>query len=91
MIIGVGLGGLFAGNLLAARGHRVKIFESHSAPGGYTASFRREGFHFESGTFSFELSGMIFGKVFRQRLQALPLVQPDRLSGDGRLYPGRSH
>ena len=60
IIIGAGLGGLFAGNLLAARGHRVKIFESHSAPGGYTAGFWRKGFYFESGTFSFESSGMVF-------------------------------
>jgi phytoene dehydrogenase-like protein len=60
IIIGAGLGGLVAGNLLAARGHRVKIFEAHSAPGGYTAGFRRKGFYFESGTFSFESSGMVF-------------------------------
>jgi phytoene dehydrogenase-like protein len=65
MIIGAGLGGLFAGNLLAARGHRVKIFESYSAPGGYTAGFRRKGFYFESGTLSFESSGMVF-KAMRE-------------------------
>ncbi len=60
IIIGSGMGGLVAGNLLARRGHRVQIFESHSAPGGYTAGFRRKGFYFESGTLSFESSNQVF-------------------------------
>jgi phytoene dehydrogenase-like protein len=59
-IIGSGLGGLVAGNLLAKKGHNVTIFESHSAPGGYTAGFYRKGFYFESGTLSFEASPSIF-------------------------------
>ncbi len=60
VIIGSGLGGLYAGNLLAAGGHRVTVLESHSAPGGYTAGFRRKGFYFESGTLSFESSALVF-------------------------------
>ncbi|UCG93509.1 MAG: NAD(P)-binding protein, partial [candidate division WOR-3 bacterium] len=32
-IIGAGMGGLIAGNLLAKKGHKVTIFESHSEPG----------------------------------------------------------
>ena len=59
-IIGAGMGGLMAGNLLARKGHKVTIFESHSTPGGYTAGFRRKGFYFESGTLSFESSQIIF-------------------------------
>lgn len=59
-IIGSGFGGLMAGNLLAKKGHRVTIFESHSAPGGYIAGFRRKGYYFESGTLSFENSASIF-------------------------------
>ena len=54
VIIGSGMGGLVCGNLLAAKGHDVTIFESHHAPGGYTAGFWRKGFYFESGTLSFE-------------------------------------
>jgi len=57
-IIGSGIGGLTAGNLLAGRGHHVTIFESHTSPGGYTAGFRRKGFYFESGTLAFESSGV---------------------------------
>ena len=60
IIIGSGLGGLVAGNLLAKKGYNVTIFESHSAPGGYTAGFYRKGFYFESGTLSFEASASIF-------------------------------
>ncbi len=63
IIIGAGLGGLVAGNLLAKKGHRVILFESHSAPGGYTAGFWRKGFYFESGTLSFESSKMIFNTM----------------------------
>jgi phytoene dehydrogenase-like protein len=53
-IIGSGLSGLLCGNLLAKKGHKVTIFESHGTPGGYTAGFWREGFYFESGTVSLE-------------------------------------
>jgi phytoene dehydrogenase-like protein len=60
IIIGAGLGGLVAGNLLVKKGHKVSIFESHSSPGGYTAGFFRKGFYFESGTLSFETSASVF-------------------------------
>jgi phytoene dehydrogenase-like protein len=60
IIIGAGLGGLMAGNLIARKGHLVILFESHSSAGGYTAGFWRKGFYFESGTLSFESSSMIF-------------------------------
>lgn len=60
IIIGAGIGGLTAGNLLAKKGHKVTMFESHSAPGGYTAGFFKKGFYFESGTLSFEAFPSIF-------------------------------
>ncbi len=59
-IIGSGIGGLTAGNLLARKGHKVTIFEAQKTPGGYTAGFRRQGFYFESGTLAFESSALIF-------------------------------
>ncbi len=68
-IVGAGLGGLTAGNLLVDRGHKVTIFESHTAPGGYTAGFRRRGFYFESGTLSFESLG-----VFKKAMDDLGLT-----------------
>jgi phytoene dehydrogenase-like protein len=54
------MGGLIVGNLLAKKGHKVTIFESHCTPGGYTAGFYKNGFYFESGTLSFEASPSIF-------------------------------
>jgi phytoene dehydrogenase-like protein len=60
IIIGSGIGGLIAGNLLAKKGHKVTIFESHSMPGGYTAGFYRKGYYFESGTLTFESSASVF-------------------------------
>ncbi|MFB0533296.1 MAG: phytoene desaturase family protein, partial [Desulfatiglandales bacterium] len=59
-IIGSGMGGLVAGNLLAKRGHKATIFESHVTPGGYTSGFWRKGFYFERGTLSFESSEAVF-------------------------------
>ena len=59
-IIGSGIGGLTAGNLLARKGYKVTLFEAHSSPGGYTAGFRLNGFYFESGTLSFESSTLVF-------------------------------
>jgi phytoene dehydrogenase-like protein len=60
IIIGSGIGGLVAGNLLAKKGHRVTIFEAHGSPGGYTAGFYRNGYYFESGTLAFEASASVF-------------------------------
>jgi len=60
VIIGSGIGGLTAGNLLAKKGHKVTIFEAQKTPGGYTAGFRRQGFYFESGTLAFESSAQVF-------------------------------
>ncbi len=60
IIIGSGIGGLVAGNLLAKKGHKVTIFEAHSMPGGYTAGFFRKGYYFESGTLGFESTATVF-------------------------------
>ncbi|MBN2737568.1 MAG: NAD(P)/FAD-dependent oxidoreductase [Spirochaetales bacterium] len=60
IIIGSGIGGLAAGNLLAKNGHKVTIFESNSTPGGYVGGFKRKNFYFESGIHSFLMSGSIF-------------------------------
>jgi phytoene dehydrogenase-like protein len=53
-IIGAGLGGLVAGNLLAKKGHRVVLFEANGVPGGCTSGFHKKGFYFESGAHALE-------------------------------------
>ncbi|TEB13950.1 hypothetical protein Psfp_03300 [Pelotomaculum sp. FP] len=60
IIIGSGIGGLIASNLLAKKEHKVTIFEAYSMPGGYTAGFYRKGYYFESGTLTFETSASVF-------------------------------
>ncbi|MGE5629880.1 MAG: phytoene desaturase family protein [Caulobacteraceae bacterium] len=65
IIVGAGIGGLTAGNLLAKKGHKVTIFESHSMPGGYTAGFYRKGYYFESGTINLESSASVF-KIMKE-------------------------
>ena len=49
VIIGSGIGGLCCGGLLASRGKKVLICESHNQPGGVAHSFNKKGYKFESG------------------------------------------
>ena len=48
IIIGSGMAGLFAANLLVRKGHRVLLLEKHTVPGGYTTKFERKGFRFDA-------------------------------------------
>lgn len=48
-IIGTGLGGLAAACTLAARGHRVTVFEKNAWFGGKAAVLEEEGFRFDMG------------------------------------------
>ena len=45
-IVGMGIGGLTLGALLAQAGQRVIIFEQHDVPGGYGHTFHQNGFSF---------------------------------------------
>ena len=47
VIIGSGIGGLCCGSLLASRGKKVLICESHSQPGGVAHTFTRNDYKFE--------------------------------------------
>ena len=49
VIIGSGIGGLCCGSLLASRGKKVLICESHYQPGGVAHTFTRNGYKLESG------------------------------------------
>ena len=49
VVIGGGCAGLAAAAFLAKGGHEITVYEQHTAPGGYWASFKRGGFIFDIG------------------------------------------
>ncbi|OHD64412.1 MAG: hypothetical protein A2096_10335 [Spirochaetes bacterium GWF1_41_5] len=49
IIIGAGIGGLFAAAKCAREGLKVIVIEQHSIPGGYAGTFQRQDFTFEIG------------------------------------------
>jgi phytoene desaturase len=49
VVIGAGMGGLAAAARLAAQKHQVTVVEQSTAPGGKLASYRRDGFVFDTG------------------------------------------
>lgn len=49
VIIGAGIGGLTAGALLAAGGHRVTVLEAQTYAGGSAATFYHQGYRFDAG------------------------------------------
>jgi phytoene desaturase len=78
-VIGGGLGGLAAACVLAARGHRVVLFESNSWLGGKAAVLRANGFRFDMGPTILTLPSVLArifaeaGKDVRQELDLIPL------------------
>jgi len=57
VIVGAGIGGLIAANLLARSGLRVLLIEQHYMVGGYCSTFRRKGFTFDAATHFYPLLG----------------------------------
>jgi phytoene dehydrogenase-like protein len=57
VVIGSGIGGLIAGNLLARDGARVLLVEQHYMAGGYCSTFRRGGYTFDAATHFYPLLG----------------------------------
>jgi phytoene dehydrogenase-like protein len=57
VIIGSGIGGLIAANLLAREGARVLLVEQHYMAGGYCSTFRRAGYTFDAATHFYPLLG----------------------------------
>eukprot|EP00798_Chlamydomonas_sp_ICE-L_P031696 gene31696-6900_t len=49
VVIGSGLGGLSCAGILAKYGFNVTVVESHTQAGGAAHTFKRQGYHFESG------------------------------------------
>lgn len=55
IVIGAGVGGLATAARLAVKGHRVTILEQSDRVGGKLATYRREGFAFDTGPSLFTL------------------------------------
>ncbi|MES1240877.1 MAG: NAD(P)/FAD-dependent oxidoreductase [Acidobacteriota bacterium] len=57
VVVGAGVGGLIAANLLARDGLRVLLVEQHYMVGGYCSTFRRAGYTFDAATHFYPLLG----------------------------------
>lgn len=57
VVIGAGIGGLIAANLLARRSLKVLLVEQHYMVGGYCSTFRRRGYTFDAATHFYPLLG----------------------------------
>lgn len=78
-VIGGGLGGLAAAAVLAARGHRVRLFERNDWLGGKADVWRDGGFRFDMGPTILTLPGVLArifaeaGHALADRLELVPL------------------
>lgn len=57
VVLGAGIGGLVAANLLARDGLSVLLVEQHYMTGGYCSTFRRGGYTFDASTHFYPLLG----------------------------------
>lgn len=57
VVVGSGIGGLVAANLLAEAGRSVLLVEQHYMTGGYCSTFRRGGYTFDAATHFYPLLG----------------------------------
>lgn len=57
VVIGAGIGGLVAANLLALEGHSVLMVEQHYVVGGYCSTFKRKKYVFDSASHFYPLLG----------------------------------
>ncbi|MGV3533013.1 MAG: phytoene desaturase family protein [Chthoniobacteraceae bacterium] len=79
-IIGGGLGGLAAACVLAARGHRVTVFERNEWLGGKAAQIEQDGFRFDMGPTIVTIPSVlrrIFEEAGRRMEDYLDLVRLD--------------
>jgi phytoene desaturase len=81
-VIGAGIGGLSAAALLAAKGHKVTLFEKNKTAGGKMQEFRSDGFRFDTGP-SLLTMPEVLQKLFNQCGESLEdyirLSEPDPL------------
>ncbi len=79
-VVGSGLAGLAAACTLAARGHRVEVFEKNAWLGGKAAQLREDGFRFDMGpTILIQPSVLrkIFAEAGKRMEDYVPMVRLD--------------
>lgn len=79
-VVGGGLGGLAAAATLAARGHRVTLFDKNSWLGGKASVLEQDGFRFDMGPTILTLPSVlkrIFAEAGRDMAEYLDLVELD--------------
>ncbi len=79
-IVGGGLGGLAAACTLAARGHRVTLFESNARVGGKAAVLEQDGYRFDMGPTILTVPSVlhrIFGEAGKRLEDYLTLIELD--------------
>ncbi|HEX3018718.1 MAG TPA: NAD(P)/FAD-dependent oxidoreductase [Chitinispirillaceae bacterium] len=78
-VIGSGIAGLTCGAFLAKQGMKVLVLEKHYQIGGYTHSFKRKSYHFESAVHSvpFGNNGLIMHLL--KQLGVEQLIKPVEL------------
>ena len=77
LVIGAGWAGLTAARAMAAAGRKVVVLEKSRAPGGRSATRRRDGARFDHGAQYFTARSAAFGRQLQQ-WQDAGLVQPWR-------------
>jgi phytoene desaturase len=79
-VVGGGLGGLAAAATLAARGHRVVLFEKNEWVGGKAAVLEEDGYRFDMGPTILTVPrvlGRIFAEAGRDPVKEMDLVRLD--------------
>lgn len=85
IIIGAGMGGLSAGVYLSKKGYKTLILEQQHYPGGYSSSFRRGGFSFDSA--AHVVGSYNKGYSFRKLIERLDIeVDLIRVSPTDRMH-----
>ena len=78
-VIGSGLGGLAAACTLAARGHKVVLFEKNDWLGGKAAQYEKDGYRFDMGPTILTVPSVL-ARIFAE--------SDDRMGGRGSISGG---